>query len=68
MPARGAMSLYANLLDVNSDNSASISRDSMSFKQDEAADGAPKKVIEPGGPFSSMLWKFLSTHDLTFDP
>jgi hypothetical protein len=44
-PARGGMSLYANLLDT--DGSASISRDPVLFKDDKD-DTSAKKAIDPG--------------------
>jgi hypothetical protein len=44
-PARGGMSLYANLLET--DSSASISRDPVLFKDDKE-DAPAKKAIDPG--------------------
>lgn len=44
-PARGGMSLYANLLDT--DGSASISRDPVLFKDDKD-DTSAKRAIDPG--------------------
>ncbi|KAK1756863.1 hypothetical protein QBC47DRAFT_451404 [Echria macrotheca] len=54
-PARGGMSLYANLLESNSDSSASISRDPVLFKQQETnIDSASKKTIDPALRFQPI--------------
>ncbi|KAK4448273.1 hypothetical protein QBC34DRAFT_116751 [Podospora aff. communis PSN243] len=53
-PARGGMSLYANLLESNTDSTASITREPVRFKQEEARDGAAKKAIDPALRFQPI--------------
>ncbi|KAK0652994.1 hypothetical protein B0T16DRAFT_388155 [Cercophora newfieldiana] len=53
-PARGGMSLYANLLDSNNDGSASISREPVRFKQEESGESALKKPIDPALRFQPI--------------
>jgi hypothetical protein len=45
-PARTGLSLYADLLET--DSSASISRDPVLFKDDNKGDVAAKKALDPG--------------------
>ncbi|KAK5660100.1 hypothetical protein OQA88_13569 [Cercophora sp. LCS_1] len=51
---RGGMSLYANLLESNNDNSPSVSRHPVVFNQEAAPDSAPKKPIDPALRFQPI--------------
>ncbi|KAK0720882.1 hypothetical protein B0H67DRAFT_206725 [Lasiosphaeris hirsuta] len=52
-PARGGMSLYANLLETNAD-SASISRDPVRFGADDPNDAPARKAIDPALRFQPI--------------